>query len=62
LGGRFRRLLTVLAADDFDVLDGRDMVIDELQADHPDLAAEFSSICGGHVDYLWANGRGDGDN
>ena len=57
LGGRFRRLWTLTAADDFDLLDGRQMVVDELQADHADLLAEFSSICNGHVDYMWANGR-----
>jgi hypothetical protein len=57
IGGRFRRLLTVAAADDFDVLDGRAMVIDELMAEHADALAEFGNICGSHVDYLWANGR-----
>jgi len=57
IGGRFRRLLTVTAADDFDVLEGRTMVIDELFAEHADAFEEFSNICGGHVDYMWANGR-----
>jgi hypothetical protein len=57
IGGRFRRLLTVAAADDFDLLEGRAMVIDELLADHADALEEFSNICGGHVDYLWSNGR-----
>lgn len=62
IGGRFRRLLTVLAADDFDVLDGRDMVIDELASEHSEIWAEFGSICGNHVDYLWGNARAGGDN
>jgi hypothetical protein len=57
IGGRFRRLLTVAAADDFDLLDGRAMVIDELFAEHADVLEEFGNICGGHVDYLWANAR-----
>ena len=57
IGGRFRRLLTVAAADDFDVLDGRTMVIDELYEQHRDVLDEFSNICGGHVDYMWANAR-----
>lgn len=57
LGGRVRRLLTLLAADDFDVLEGREMVINELQSQHGELMAEFGSICNGHVDYMWANGR-----
>ncbi len=61
IGGRFRRLQTVLAADDFDVLDGRDMVISDLQSNHADVLGEFGSICTGHVDYLWGNGRVEGD-
>jgi hypothetical protein len=61
LGGRFRRLMTLQAADDFDLLEGRQMVIDELQSDHADALDEFSSICNGHVDYLWANARSGAD-
>jgi hypothetical protein len=57
IGGRFRRLLTTSAAEDYDVLDGRAMVIDELQADYQELLQEFGSICSGHVDYMWSNGR-----
>lgn len=57
VGGRFRRLLTVSGADLPGVLDGRDMVINELQTDHSEALAEFGSICSGHVDYLWQNGR-----
>jgi hypothetical protein len=62
IGGRFRRLMTLQAAADFDVLEGREMVINDLQSNHAELLDEFSSICGAHVDYLWANGRaGDDD-
>jgi hypothetical protein len=57
VGGRFRRLLTVSGADLPSVLDGREMVINELQSEHADVLAEFGSICSGHVDYLWQNGR-----
>lgn len=57
LGGRFRRLLTLASAEGFDLLDGRQMVLDELQSEHADLLADFSTVCNGHVDYMWANGR-----
>lgn len=57
VGGRFRRLMTVSGADFPSVLDGRDAVLAELQENHAEAMAEFSSICSGHVDYLWQNGR-----
>jgi hypothetical protein len=57
IGGRFRRLMTLFPAEDFDLLEARDMVLAELQAEHGELLAELGSICGGHVDYLWASGR-----
>jgi hypothetical protein len=59
IGGWFRRLLTLSSAEDFDLLEGRQMVLDELQSEHAELLAEFSSVCNGHVDYMWANGRAD---
>lgn len=57
VGGRFRRLLTMGAAEDMNLLAGREMVIAELQSEHGDLLEEFGNICGSHVDYIWANGR-----
>jgi hypothetical protein len=60
VGGRFRRLLTIGAADDFNLLEGREMVVAGLQAEVPDVLEEFGDICGGHVDYIWAN-AGDED-
>jgi hypothetical protein len=57
LGGWFRRLWTLTGVEDFDVLDGRQMVIDELLAEHADAFAEFGSICSGHVDYMWSDAR-----
>jgi hypothetical protein len=60
LGGRFRRLLTVAGSDFPSVLDARDMIINELQTEHAEAMAEFGSICSGHVDYLWQNGRSEG--
>lgn len=57
VGGQFRRLLTVSGSDFPSVLDGREMVLDELRADHGAALEEFGSICSSHVDYLWQNGR-----
>lgn len=59
IGGRYRRLLTVAGTDFPSVLAGREMIIDELQAEHAEAIAEFGSICSGHVDYLWQNGRSE---
>lgn len=61
VGGRFRRLWTLEGVEGADVLEGRQMVIDELQAEHADTFAEFASICTGHVDYVWANARSTGE-
>ena len=61
LGGRVRRLLTLAAAEDFDLLEAREMVVNELQTEHAEALAEFSAICNGHVDYVWANGRAGDD-
>lgn len=57
IGGWFRRLLTVSADDDFNLIEGRAMLLEELQSDHGEVLEEFGSICSGHVDYIWANGR-----
>lgn len=62
IGGRFRRLLTLASAPDFDLLEGREMAIDELRAEHADVVAEFGTICNGHADYIWANARTPNDN
>ena len=61
VGGRFRRLMTIGAADDFNLLEGRQIVVEDLQANHGDLLDEFGNICGGHVDYIWANAGDDED-
>lgn len=57
IGGRFRRLLTVAGSDLPGLLDARETIINELQVEHAEAMAEFGSICSGHVDYLWQNGR-----
>lgn len=57
VGGRFRRLLTMSAAADMNLLEGRQMVIEGLQSEQGDALEEFGDICGSHVDYIWANAR-----
>ena len=31
------------------------MVVEDLQAESPEVLEEFGDICGGHVDYIWAD-------
>lgn len=57
VGGRFRRLLTVSGTDFPSILDGREVALADLEGQHAEALEEFSSICTGHVDYLWQNGR-----
>lgn len=57
IGGWFRRLLTLTSAEGFNLVEARAMVVEELESEHAELLQEFSSICNGHVDYMWANGR-----
>jgi hypothetical protein len=61
VGGRFRRLLTMGAADDFNLLEGREAVVTDLRTNHGEVLEEFGDICGGHVDYIWANAGDDED-
>ncbi len=53
VGGRFRRLQTMTAADHKSLLNARNEAIDAIYADDNDLGIEFSDICGPHVDYMW---------
>ncbi len=61
IGGRFRRLLTLTQAEDFNLLEGREMVVADLRSEHADVLEEFGNICTGHVDYVWANARDEDD-
>ena len=61
IGGKIRRLLTMASAENMNLLAGREMVIDELQAEHADVLEEFGEICEEHIDYIWANARDEGD-
>ena len=53
VGGRFRRLLSFSGADPASVMNGRDVALSALESEHADALEEFSSICSGHVDYVW---------
>ena len=53
VGGRFRRLQTMTAADHKSLLNARNEAIDAIYADDNELGMEFSDICGPHVDYMW---------
>lgn len=55
VGGRFRRLLTLTEGEAANILEGRDLVIADLQSQHADELEEFGNICTGHVDYIWGN-------
>jgi hypothetical protein len=61
VGGRFRRLLTLTEGEAVNILEGREMVVAELRAEHADALEEFGNICGSHVDYIWANAAEDDD-
>lgn len=51
IGGSYRRLATLSAADVKGVLEARDAVVKAL-VDNP-LGATFTDICNDHTDYLW---------
>jgi hypothetical protein len=40
-------------ADHKSLLNARNEAIDAIYADDNELGAEFSDICGPHVDYMW---------
>ena len=54
VGGKIRRLATMTGADHKSVLAARDEVIAAVyDAGGNEAGAEFSDICGDHVDYMW---------
>ena len=54
VGGEFRRLLTVTAADHQSIMRARASIIDELQQRRNERAfRNFSEICFEHQDYMW---------
>lgn len=53
VGGSFRRLQTMTAADHKSLLAARAELIDEMYADENKAGIEFNEICGSHADYMW---------
>ncbi len=53
VGGRFRALQTMTAPDTQSLMQARGEVIDAVYAEDSEAGAEFSDICGPHVDYIW---------
>ncbi len=53
LGGKYRRLLTLDAADHKTVLHAEDAIGSEIESEHPQEWKEFAGICGSHQDYVW---------
>ncbi len=52
VGGKYRRLHTMSAADHETLLATRDEVLGEL-FDDSEVGDEFTGICGSHADYMW---------
>jgi len=53
VGGKFRALQTMTASDMPSLMAARGDVIAAVYAEENEAGAEFSQICGPHVDYLW---------
>ena len=53
VGGTWRRLAVMTAADHVTLLQVRNAVIEEMAAKHGETAEEFDEICGSHQDYMW---------
>jgi len=53
VGGAYRRLQTMTAANHKDLLKARAELIDEMYAEENKAGLEFNAICGSHSDYLW---------
>ena len=53
VGGKYRRLQTMTAANHKALLKARGELIDEMYAEGNAAGEEFNEICGSHVDYMW---------
>lgn len=53
IGGRFRKLQTMVGTDHKSVLAARAEALEAIYADNNDAGVELSDICGAHVDYMW---------
>ena len=53
VGGHWRRILTMSAADNSSLLATRAEIIREMFEDNEAAGQEFTDICGGHQDSMW---------
>ena len=53
MGGEYRKLQTMTAPDHKSLMAARGDAIEALYDDDNEAGAEFSEICGPHVDYIW---------
>ena len=53
VGGEYRKLQTMTAPDHKSLMAARGDAIEALYDDDNEAGAEFSEICGPHVDYIW---------
>jgi hypothetical protein len=53
VGGKWRRIATMTAADHATLLATRGAIIEELGKSHEEVMLEFDQICGSHQDYMW---------
>ncbi len=53
VGGKYRRLQTMTAANHQALLKSRGELIDEMYAEGNAAGEEFTEICGSHADYMW---------
>ena len=53
VGGKYRKLQTMTAADHKSLLKARGKAIEQMYAEGSEAGEEFADICGPHVDYMW---------
>lgn len=53
VGGKYRRLQTMTAANHKALLKARGELLDEMYAEGNAAGLEFTEICGSHSDYMW---------
>ena len=53
VGGQWRRIATMTAADHKTLLKIRGQIFEEVRSKHKDAADEFNEICSSHQDYMW---------
>ena len=53
VGGEFRRLFTIDAADEATLYAHLDAMLADIQGEAMEAATEFNEICSSHVDYQW---------